>query len=484
MSPRTFNTVLQILLAIAITILSVRTSMSREVASDGRFVLVIPNDIEITSPDCDRSVRFSLSGALYQHFDYYLFARRLDGDIVVVSRDSELWRSPVLSLGSEYSRVFRLGSDSDHSAPARTLTLTRFDHEDTGGKLVGHAVMDYDRPLRQEVRRLVDELLSSFPSGRVQRAKSAGAIPTLVYLDSSFIEFNPKNWEEVTRLTLEYSSRAMQTEFDMGLQILPTRVLTGNLAMNRTFEQVFESLLRQLPPRGDTLVVFCYNQPVDDSLGGMASVRHELGRAQTGRRLVLLEGLPYPVDSDQLWLPFDNSQNLIHELGHALGAVHVSDIKSVMNPVATWYGTTRFDELNHQIVTAALEGELSFESKTGYLEYLSRSIEESAYGLCDFPSVLALYLEMGRGRSWRSRHLREAVASQWQINAAEGFLAMRMGRPALAAEKFKLSLEGARHQAAPVYYLSRVVDPDLGERIRRKAAAMGYYRAAECANSE
>jgi hypothetical protein len=303
----------------------------------------------------------------------------------------------------------------------------------------------------------------------------------VIYVDSSYLQADPQDWNRAIAATVATAGRLLTRQLGYSLRAEPPRVLTAPIDQGRGLRDVFERMRRQLPIAGDTLVVVLYNQPLDVGPGGAARGRLELGRAQVGKRLVLLEGLPNPGESDRLWLPFDNALNLIHELGHALGAVHVEDPHSVMYPSSHWLAASEFDSFNRRMVMSALAGELKFDDPADYVAMFTRFLSESSYGLTDYPEVLATYLQQAiRRQGQQAEKIRAAILTPSMEQAAEGYRLLARGRRSLAAEQFRKAAQVDTHQASLYYYLSRAVDGDLGRKLRSRAAAMGFQRAVDC----
>ncbi|HOP07709.1 MAG TPA: hypothetical protein PLF13_10510 [candidate division Zixibacteria bacterium] len=476
----------------------------------GPVRVLIQNDVRIHQPGCDDAAEFSLSEAVAEHIRYILTVKQIQYDMALVdfSNPATIPEQDSTSTGTErklvvipekITRSLSTGCDreleirlhyalTDGRIPPGSIEPTdlavgivRYEVACTTDTTAGHEVHRGKRidPIKSALREAVKKLAESLPVGNSTLAPTGIPWPTVVYVDSSYLRAFSGRWLETVNVTFEITSRALSEQFGRRLEMSPPRIMTEGLDSTRSFEELFDRLRQRLPDHGDTLTVVLYNQPIGSDGELPAYGRMELGRAQVGRRLVLLEGLPDPSDPDLYWLPFDNGISLIHEIGHVLGAVHVSDIYSVMHPNATWTGTDRFDDFNRRIITAALDGKLTFRSSVEYIEFFVRTLETSDYYRVDYPEVLAGYLQNAASHV-RGRLLRAAIGNASFLHAAEGYLLLSMGQADLARTSFEQAVRVDSNQASLYYYLSLVSDTQTAQRLRERAAEMGYYAAMQC----
>ncbi|MCK6602150.1 MAG: matrixin family metalloprotease [Bacteroidetes bacterium] len=95
---------------------------------------------------------------------------------------------------------------------------------------------------------------------------------------------------------------------------------------------------------------------------------HSVGVAGVFDRKIMVISQPsFP--GMEIWSPVDEALTIVHELGHSLGAVHVSDSNSIMYPAIGRAGFD-FDSLNTRILTITLN-ELDFDETKRLISYLS-----------------------------------------------------------------------------------------------------------------
>ncbi len=85
------------------------------------------------------------------------------------------------------------------------------------------------------------------------------------------------------------------------------------------------------------------------------------------RKIMVISQPSFP--GMEIWSPVDEALTIVHELGHSLGAVHVSDSNSIMYPAIGRAGFD-FDTLNTRILTITLN-ELDFDETKRLTSYLS-----------------------------------------------------------------------------------------------------------------
>jgi hypothetical protein len=196
----------------------------------------------------------------------------------------------------------------------------------------------------------------------------------------------------------------------------------------------------------------------------------------TGERLLLLRHLPPARPERGFWRAHINSLVLVHELGHVLGAVHVSDPYSIMCHNATWLAPSRFDAFNREVAAAALGGDFDPGKPRDYLAFLSHKIEKSPYHLVDYPPVLYRYLQQ-ENLLRDSKVALKVIGSRPFLSAAEGFGKLVEGDRSAAAELFADAWRHDENQACLPYYLSQATVSLSSIQALRSAADLGYWHA-------
>jgi hypothetical protein len=175
----------------------------------------------------------------------------------------------------------------------------------------------------------------------------------------------------------------------------------------------------------------------------------------------------------EIWSAFTNGLTLLHEIGHAYGAIHVSDARSIMCHSLTWLGSDQFDPINSQIILAAVSGDLTFTDPPEYVAHVSRLLQESSYTLADYPAFFYSFV----AASSTPRRIVRAIGKEAFITAAEAYGHLAAGNRDDAARLFREAISQTPDQACLYFYLSEAVDGAQSRASLEKAASMGYWLA-------
>ncbi len=489
-------------------------------AGGTRVALCIDRKLEFSCPACHPRADFSLADVLISHARYLLRDRGYSISVfdlparereMVVARslcESGFDRVLIMEPGSDfetrtmviqdYRRVRRLSDvegcfaldlDCRSYVPEgnsvrlmEDITLrerTRPDWLDVAregpSRQLDSVAATTAEPLEYVVQRALDRALAGIP--RIETSADPGgfAFPTVVYVDSSYINATNDDWRGNIRITLDVASQALNEQFGYSLALADMRSIVIGMDDDRSLEDVFRGLKSRLPLDRDTLTVVVYDYVARNG-SFLEQHTEKIGLTEIGRRLILLDGVPVIHSRDPKWQAIGNGLTLLHEIGHAFGAIHVSDINSIMNHNVTWQATDRFDPINARIVEAGLSGALSFFEPAEYIRFVTEVISSEEYGLADYPAFLDLYLGYG-GNNFMKEELRRAVSRSSYLTALRGHRQILSGDLAGAASSFKLALKGDPHQASLYYYLSLVTQGKDSEQARQRAVDFGYYRA-------
>ncbi len=324
------------------------------------------------------------------------------------------------------------------------------------------------------VQRSIENALGPARSHENSPAASTQTLPTVLYLPRELRLDSTVTPSGLTAIVAS-ASRSFAREFDTRLLIADTRTVPAGVGLGGDIRAGQRRLRRFLRSDSDTLRIAVNRQLTsDEHESGQA--RDEIGLSQLGRRLVLVNLVPREEPGDTVWYTLTNALTVLHEIGHTLGAIHVSDMNSVMTHYATWIGSPRFDPVNRQIVRAALDGRLTFEDPAGYLTFVSNVLTNTAYNLADYPAFFHEYLSY-RGNRRLADTLRAAIGRKSYLWAADGYGLLMAGRKSEAARLFRKALREDPHQASLYFYLSEATEGAESAKARRTAARMGYLMA-------
>jgi len=341
-------------------------------------------------------------------------------------------------------------------------------------RLIDSLVTVTPEPYEYIIEDAISDALADLPALPPLKSTRKSDLRAILLVDSSIVK-NLPDWKEQAATIFNVASRSINRSFDYNITLADIRVTPLALDSMVSLHDVFGVRREQFDRFGDTLVI---------GLVGFASPLQQfsideydaVGLSQVGKRRILLNLLPLRHDGNPKWEPYLNSLNLIHEVGHAFGAIHVSDLNSVMNHSSSWQGTAQFDPFNRQILTLAFGGQLEFNDRAVYLFHISRLLNENSYPLVDFPSFFYDFLGSESNPS-RQKRMIAAVKSAAYINAAKGYRSWLERDYASAAELFRSVTEKYPNQAAPYYYLGLSDGSQSGYDAMQRAAELGYWRA-------
>ncbi len=296
------------------------------------------------------------------------------------------------------------------------------------------------------------------------------SLPFVFFIDSSVITRFPSTWQ--TRLKELNQKTSSQFEQQFAVDCNLTKVITVKMKRDTaiTVDAAFNALVGNRYPGGDTISVLLYT---DSIINADAAI----GETEIGRKQIALREISYADSSDTKGWAIIQARTLLHELGHSFGAIHVSDIHSVMNHSPSPIGAVSFDTLNAQIIQQALHGNFGFSDHSMYLQTVSRLLTKAGYRLADYPGFFTHYLPEN---SVFPPTVQSAVDYDSFIIAALGLRLLSQNDSTKAVERFDsaLAIDSAM---AVLWYYRGLATSDISEsnRYLKQAAEIGYYLAQE-----
>jgi len=451
----------------------------------------------------------NLAACLKNHLDYILWYNGWDYDIT----DTGLSNESIINLGCRYRLDLKVkasfkslkiqavngGKNKKGNYTgllSAKLALSFFDlKEDNRPILENHKVsgksrtkwvrlpdgeyMSSDRTIPEPpdfvIKRLLSRALDFLPSYKPRHLNLKGDIPVYVLLDKHITA----TWQEFEKsdvyLSLLYTSRSLQRQFGFGLKISGYDEMTVGGITFDDIQRLFDRQLKPVSRRPDTLTVAIFD-PINPERFYSRVAPSRIGLSDLGRQVSLMARLLPPDNETSDWGALINGQLILHEIGHLFGAVHVSDLKSIMNPYTTWVSSDRFDPLNFGIVKQCRRGNLPVKSVAAYLTLVADRIDQSGYGLADYPPFFFSYVNLNQYKLRDSDYGGTDVGRAIPY-AAIGYRMYLLKDYAAARDFFYKALACAPTQAAIHYYLSKTTSGKLSEVHLNKSAAMGFYRA-------
>jgi hypothetical protein len=230
-----------------------------------------------------------------------------------------------------------------------------------------------------------------------------------------------------------------------------------------------------LPKRKDTVTIGIFepDEPIQFYQVGFAE---QIGLSDLASRNILIASLSPPNREIMEWKAFQNGHSILHEAGHMLGAMHVSDLNSIMNTHTTWVGATEFDRLNSLVIESYLKNGKSKNSVTSYLEFLVEAIEQTGYKQSDFPAFFDGYMEINKLTAEDLKFSADGFGES--INyAIDGYRELLDKNSDSAKSCFYRALVYDSTQGATHYYMSKATSGSISELHLKKAAELGFYKA-------
>jgi hypothetical protein len=325
------------------------------------------------------------------------------------------------------------------------------------------------------VKRLLSSALASLPSLARKRSTLSDKVPVLIVVDSRiFNDWWNRSDSDIIHAT-EYASHCMEKQFGFGLEICGKDYITAPDVGFSGISSLFKAFLENQSRRIDTLVVGFY-RPNDIMEFYRNSGKIQIGISELGRQTSLLAELLPPNKETSEWNAFLNGQLILHEIGHLLGAIHVSDIQSVMTIRTEWVSSIHFDTLNHYLIANGHKDKELLSGIAGYLDFLASAIEATGYKLSDYPAVFFSYLNLNR-KGIMNNDFGKGIFRASIPYAARGYMQYLAGNPAFAEELFYKALAGDPGQGSIHYYLSSVTKGEDSRYHLKRAAEIGYYEA-------
>jgi hypothetical protein len=297
--------------------------------------------------------------------------------------------------------------------------------------------------------------------------KRGKSLPIVLFTDSSFIKTYPETWRIRVKRLHDTTSACFEQQFAVHFEL--AKIVTVKMQRDTaiTIDAAFNALVGHHYPGADTISILFYADPTIDT-------NAPIGETEFGRKQIALRERSYTDSSDIRGWAIKQGLALLHELGHSFGAIHVSDINSVMNHSPSPIGAFAYDTLNKQIIEKALRGDFAFVDHTMYLQTVSSLLQNSAYPLSDYPEFFNHYL------LYDSTAAQQAINNPSYVTATFAFQLLTKGDSAHVKQLLDTLITADSSMAALWYYRGLATsEKNESNHYLKRAADAGYYLAQE-----
>jgi hypothetical protein len=441
--------------------------------------------------------RANLINCLTNHLDYYLWYRGWSFRFIQPDSDAGIDRLIEQTSYSRYRYLLYLDCDASFDEDKLTLKLkislvdlkngeklpdkksfkskSRSDWIDIPAEIpAGSKFISYEPP-DYVVKRMLSEALAFLPAYERESYSLVTDLPVNLVIDQKMRQDSTTYDSDMLIAALEYVSSKLRKQAGVGIKLCDVEYIHAKSISFDEIQPLFKSLMISLPKRKDTVTIGIFepDEPVRFYQVGFAD---QIGLSDLARGDILIASLSPPNQETLEWKAFQNGHSILHEIGHMLGAMHVSDLNSIMNTHTTWVGATEFDRLNSLVITSYLKNGRSKNSVASYLEFLADAIEQTGYKQSDFPAFFDGYMEINQLTTGNLKF--EADGFGESINyAIDGYRQLLEKNPDSAKSCFYRALVYDSTQGATHYYMSKATSGPLSELHLKKAAELGFYKA-------
>ena len=332
-----------------------------------------------------------------------------------------------------------------------------------------HARLPYSpEPNEFVLERVVSKIFERLEPGLDEPAGTAGeVIPVRVIFDTSYTRLTTSSYEPEAELIVRSASRITRRELGIRLHYVGARV--------SPFGNPESSVEDQIRPQGDTVAVYVHTQPGsrDYQTGVSGDV---IGLGALGMQSLYIRQFDPSRKVGEEWRSFFTVIALVHELGHSLGAIHVSDPWSIMSHEATWIGSSRFDSFNRAVVKQVARNRSDTVDMAGYAEILARQLSETSYDLIDYPPALQAAFDKIGSVGGQKRKGQQPAYLEYS-RSAQAYRDLLRGNRADAAIGFREAIKHEGGRPVLYFYLSLCTDGQEARDALLKAAAKSYWLA-------
>jgi len=336
-------------------------------------------------------------------------------------------------------------------------------------------IRESPEPPDNMIRRALNHLLGELPQQARKITIPEDEIPLFLVLDEAYREKGKEDYRGIIEEAVEYASHVFYRQFGYGFKVqgvsymnLPGADLSG---MNKNHMAV----MRNVQPAMSCLIAAVYI-PRDGFNYYNRGKSFHVGLSNIGKRQMITAHIPPPDQGSREWESFINGILFLHEAGHLLGGVHVSDAGSIMYHQSPWTSSITFDRLNRDIIERVLENDYPLRKVSSYLELVMTALENTGYDRADFGQFLYEFAEVNPRFDWPD-NLFDSDIRRSAAYLLEGVSNCRAGDYEKARAVLYRALALTPEQGAIHYWLYRTTEGNLAKKHLVEAARLGFSDA-------
>ncbi|GEM_PF-1055272 len=333
-------------------------------------------------------------------------------------------------------------------------------------------------PLEFVLARTVEKLVDNLDLGNSLPLEIIGSrnLFARILVDSNFVNEHASNWTERAAWIVITASSTLAQAFNCSLEIIGVDIskvqdtLIAHSSLSLQFHHFCENYLVQ----GDTLIIGLTGGHGVDFFTGRDS--DQIGLSEIGGTRILLKAFPVVNHDLRNWQGMFSGRSLAHEIGHLMGAIHVSDMNSIMSPMLSWTGTENFDSFNREIIRHTLADSLDPSDPVEYAATVGDMLSRGNHRLVDFPPIAYRGLVAARSKN-QEKQLKTSVQSPVYLLAGEAFGHYANGNVNVAASLFREAISKEPRYAALHYYYALCTQGQISLDAMTRAAELGHWQA-------
>lgn len=189
-----------------------------------------------------------------------------------------------------------------------------------------------------------------------------------LWVDKSYREYFPDTWKDRLMLRILFANDILRSQFNIEL------IVSEFKEWDSRFETKLDSILLKLKNETTSnLDEIQIGITLDNTLKTNWLDKSKIGLAFLLGEHAVITGQPSFPEVGDYWNPIEEAITLVHEFGHLLGAIHVTDESSIMYPTSGFL-SYEFDDANEKIIEATKDNFFNDNKKQRVQNYIQKLI--------------------------------------------------------------------------------------------------------------